>query len=91
MAAENELTATKNRAMILYLIEKYRGAVAVLLATGWIVFLIAIDLIGAALGEWNLVGNDSAVIPEISTPGPPSSLPNSCLTMPDGLVVCDTP
>ena len=77
--------------MILHLIERYRGAVAVVLAAGWIVFLIAIDLVGAALEDLDLRGTYSSGIPEVPSPISPRSSIDRCLTMPDGPVVCDAP
>lgn len=72
------------------LVKEYGGTLAMMLAVGWIVFLIGLDLFGAVLDGW-IFGAAEFVPAPPQVPGPPPLPGERCVTMPDGLVVCDAP
>ena len=70
-------------------VRDHAGTVGVGLAALWIVFLIAMDLLSAFLGDWQSGAFETAARPAMTT-GEYRPAPRGCTEMPDGLLVCES-
>ena len=66
---------------------EWLSQVTILLAGGWIAFVIALEVVGAALPDW--LSRTSPAPGNVAASDPGESPPDGCVLMPGDIEICD--